>query len=474
MKDGVAVVAYDCHSLRLLKGCRIDSGYGFMAFSRKEETIRFENADEVAANLPAFGIPLLKGLRGDLTANSTLDLATVLVGKMRTTVSEAARGRLLGGEACEGATHFVRGAFVGAFALGTGTRGEASLGAGLFSAGSTSSRLANYRDGDPSSCQQVTRSTETAPASCDALLRLELVALAASKARTPPEPQETQATATADEAAPEEEVCPTGLVLVEGKCSQPTQDRPHQCKYGDLADCTTQCGRNEPRSCDVLGGMFAFGKGVAKSLETAVTLFKKACSGGVPRACRYLGTAYERGVGGLAQDAERAVALYKHACDDGGYAPACMDLGIYYEHVTKEPARAAPIFRQACDGGYAPACLNLGFLYSHGKGVQTDIVRAVGLYKRTCDGGIELACSNMGERFAEGSVVAKDEAKAVALFKEACDAGVDLGCYNMGFMYEKGIGAQPDRAKAIGLYRQGCSVGNTWNCDRLKGMGASK
>jgi hypothetical protein len=34
-----------------------------MPFSRKEQTIRFENADEVATNLPSFGVPLIQGLR---------------------------------------------------------------------------------------------------------------------------------------------------------------------------------------------------------------------------------------------------------------------------------------------------------------------------------------------------------------------------------------------------------------------------
>src|SRR5262249_41499793 len=158
-------------------GCHIDGSYGFLAFSRKEQRIRFDNADEVKANLPTFGVSLLHDLSGDLKADSTVDLAMILIGKKRTTVREAKRESLRGGDACSGATHFVRGAFLGAFAMGTGTHGGAHLGTGLFGAESSSSRLANFRDGNPSSCQQVTSGAPSAPDECDALVRLELVAL---------------------------------------------------------------------------------------------------------------------------------------------------------------------------------------------------------------------------------------------------------------------------------------------------------
>lgn len=55
MKDGVALVHYDCKTIRLVRGCRIEGGYGFMATTTKEEVVRLVNADEVRANLPLSG-----------------------------------------------------------------------------------------------------------------------------------------------------------------------------------------------------------------------------------------------------------------------------------------------------------------------------------------------------------------------------------------------------------------------------------
>ena len=53
MQDGVAVVAYDCNSLRLLRSCRVDGGYAFLGTSKKEELVRLNDADEVKTNLPS-------------------------------------------------------------------------------------------------------------------------------------------------------------------------------------------------------------------------------------------------------------------------------------------------------------------------------------------------------------------------------------------------------------------------------------
>ena len=462
MNDGVAVVRYDCHSLRLLRGCHLDGTYGFMAFSKKEQTVRFETADEVAASLPAFGLPLLAGLHGDLKADSTLDLAMILVGKKRTTVREARPETLIGGAACDGATHFVRGAFVGAFAMGTGTKGGASLGVGLFSAASGSSKLASYRDGDAASCQQVSAGA-SAPATCNALLRLELVSLGSNVAAKG-DAEDDEKTAT----------CPPGLVLTEGKCSRPTASLPHQCDYGDLRDCTNQCKRQHAGSCDYLSIMYWNGDAVAKDEGKAIALSYQACDAGAAHACSNLGKLYLSGTL-VPKDQPRAVALFQQSCD-GGYAPGCWHAGVAYkfgEGIPKDYARAVALYQRGCDGGFAPACLNLGFMYSHGLGVDRDEARAVAMYKRTCEGGLARGCANVGERYADGSFVKKDEAKAAALFKEACDAKDEIGCFNLGFAYEKGLGVPADRTKAVALYRDGCSAGNTWDCEQLKRLGIS-
>jgi hypothetical protein len=345
MHQGVAVVAYDCKSLRLLKDCRIDGSYGFMAVSKKEQGVRFESADEVAASMPGFGLTLIHQLRGELRSDSTLDLEMILIGKERTTIREAGRDKLRGGEAsCSGATHFVRGAFLGAFALGTGTRGQVSAGVGLLAAGSQSARSVRYRDGDPQSCEQVQPGSADAPASCRALLRLELAELGA--------------TAPAGDAPSAEPTCPAGLVMSGGKCTR-SSDAPHQCQIPDAADCTTQCDRGHMGSCANLGYMFAEGKGVPKDKARALTLYQRSCDGGIPDSCYNLGAMVFRGDG-----------------------------------TTRDLARAAQLFQRACEGGSAYGCYHLGRRYLLGEGVPADQVRALALFHRGCAGGLAASCED--------------------------------------------------------------------------------
>jgi TPR repeat protein len=459
MNDGVAVVAYDCHSLRLLRGCRIDSTYGFMAFSKKEEDIRFENADEVAANLPTFGVSLLSGVHGELTRDSTLDLAMILVGKRRTTVRAAGPDRLQGGSACNGATHYVKGAFVGAFAMGTGTKGGASLGSALFKAGSQSSKISKYRDGDADKCEQVKAESASAPENCNALIRLELVALGGAAAEA--DDQVTQQT------------CASGLVASGGKCVRPTEDQVHACKPGDATDCTAQCKKHDAASCSNLAMMYRLGLGgLAKDEARAAVLYKEACGGGNASGCTGLGNAYELGQG-VARDEARAAAVSKQACD-GGDARGCSNLGFLYDRgrggLAKDEARAASLYKQACDGGYILGCSNLGASYMSGRGVTKDEARAFAYDKRACDGG-PSGCLGLGYMYENGKGVARDDARAASLYKQACDVGVYAACSSLGFLYEAGRGVPTNKATAVDLFRQGCRAADERGCDRLKRLG---
>src|SRR6185503_7090834 len=45
MKDGVAVVAYDCKGIKLLTDCKLDGKYGFIGMTRKEQVVRLESSD---------------------------------------------------------------------------------------------------------------------------------------------------------------------------------------------------------------------------------------------------------------------------------------------------------------------------------------------------------------------------------------------------------------------------------------------
>jgi hypothetical protein len=322
MAGGVAVVAYDCRMLRLLGDCHLDGSYGTLGISRKEEVIELENADEIKANLPTFGGKLVADFKAEMDRGSALNLAMIMVGKRRTTVSSAARGQLRG--TCEGATHFIRGAFLGAFAMGTGTRGRVSAAAQLFGSGtsgeSTSTKRVKNRDGDPTVCTQVQPGASSLPAGCSAILRLELAPLAAPATVT-------AGRSNMEGGQPTGAACPQGLVLSGGKCTLPNATRGHDCTPGAAAECATECEKNSAQSCANLGAMYISGDGVAKDYAQAVALSRKACDGGEPLGCSNLGLMYARG-DGVAKDTARAVALYRKACD-GGETGACEALKRY-------------------------------------------------------------------------------------------------------------------------------------------------
>lgn len=175
MNEGVAVVSYNCKELHLLRACSLKGGYAFKGVSRKEDMVQLESKDEVAANMPVSGAKLSAGMK----SGSTLDLALVTVGKKRASAQDVTKADLEGD--CKEATHIVRGAYVGAFAMGTGTLGHAQAVAELFGAGvsgsSRSDRQATTKDGDITSCRQATKDAAAPPEDCQAILRLDLAPL---------------------------------------------------------------------------------------------------------------------------------------------------------------------------------------------------------------------------------------------------------------------------------------------------------
>lgn len=421
MHDGVAVVHYDCEGVRLLPGCQLDGSYQYLATSKKEQTIKLETADEIAANVPSLGKSFMGELSASLARGSTLKLAMVLVGKKRTTVAQATTAMLKDPKACAGATHFVRGAFVGAFALGTDTRGAVSTVAKVVKANSTSSTFSSYRDGDVAACGE---GGAEPPTGCNGLVRVELVALGSKPVASTP---------GMDSSAPS---CPEGLVASHGKCTTPgSAGEPYECSGRDPFECLAQCDRNDAASCVNLANLYLVGKRVAKDPAMAVPLLEKACNAGHPKGCGGLGFAHNNGLG-VAKNLEKGAALYQRACDAGN-AEACSNLGVAFgdgKGVAKDESRAATLFRRACDGGEAYACFNLGVLVHAGRGQKADDARAAALFVRACQGDVTPACHNAGVHYKEGLGVGANVQQATGYFKRGCAGGDEKSCAELDGM----------------------------------------
>lgn len=423
MSEGLAVVKYDCKGMELLSDCRVEGSYGFKGVVLKQQLIRLADAEEIKMNLPLSGAQLVAQLDAELDRGATLDLATALVGNLTSTRFAVSQPDLTG--RCQGATHFVRGANVGAFVMQAGNRATVATTAALFGAGagagSTSSRLSRVEDGRLDACETLEQTPNGGPPrNCGALIRLHLVPIGGGT------PGAVHLTTNAETS------CPEGLVLSEGKCTKPAAGLVHECQKDDAKDCTLQCDKGDRTSCHELGRL------------------------------------HLAGGGGAGRDPARARALFEKACtlEHGG---GCSDLGIVLmtDENAKDPPKAADSFERACKLGEANGCFNLANLYYDGVGVTADKTKAFSLYEQACNAGKAAGCINLGAAYDDGEGVAVDKQKAFSLFKRACEGDEAIGCNNLAFMFGQGSGVTADQAQAARYYERGCTLGNAKACEYL-------
>lgn len=467
MKQGVSVVAYDPKGLKLLRDCTLDGSYGFFGTTTKEQIVRLENEDELRANLPTFGGLLAGKFGGAMKQGSTLDIALVMVGKLRTTRRNASATDMTGN--CVGATHFVRGATIGAYAMDEGKRASKRASAELFGVGasggtSSSSQLRN-RDGDATACMAADPDAPRAPRQCAALLRIELTALDPPGAApsAPKQPQGDAALTVSDEKSK----CHAPLVWADGKCAAPVAQVAHDCTYGD-ASCATECSKGSRESCARLAHMKLVGSGVPVDPAGGLSLAKKTCDdAGHPRACA-MAAQTMLGDRRVSRDLKGALAYSKRGCDLGD-EDACLTYGTMLKSgfgTAAAPAEAARALAKGCNGGSEGACSMLGLMVERGDGVPRDDAKAAALHKRACDGSEPVGCVNFGLSLEFGVGVKKDPALAEKFYARGCKEEPNY-CIQMGAI---SLGVKNDRATASGYFKKSCAAEHPVSCAYLVGF----
>jgi TPR repeat protein len=451
MKEGVAIASYSCKGLKVLKDCKVDGKYGFLGMTKKEQLVRLQNEDELKANLPLAGAGIAANIGAEMQRGASLDVALVMIGKKKTTWAKVAAEDLKGD--CNGATHFVRGATIGAFVMETGSKAQARTAAQIFGAGasggSASAKNVRNQDGDPGDCAKSSPDADKPPSQCQAMIRLELKAItpkaagaAGDAAKPPPEPPKPQPIEAV------EEPCPKDLVYADGKCTAPKAAPSHLCDPVRGTECVEQCGKGNMPSCGSAGSLLATGGGGLSRDETkARELLGKACDAGEVKGCVALGVLQKEGRGG-AKDASAAVKSFEKGCKDAD-ATGCHLLGIAYrtgDGAAKDDAKAAAAFRQACDGGNDHACGALGRMTLDGQGVSRDVGKAADLLKRACDGSVASACNELGVMIESGKEIQPDPIRAKMLYQRGCVRGDAVACANQG-RAELGFGGNQDAAK---------------------------
>lgn len=497
MQKGVAVVAYGCDGIKLLSDCSLKGQYAFAKIERQRETLELNSNDDLAATIPLSAASVSTELKRGLA----LQLAYVMVGQKGTTLLEAQRTDLVG--KCDGATHFVRAAWIGAFKFGTATEGSVSSNASVLGAeagaSSASAKKMQNEAGNPEACDKA--GSDGPPEGCGAMVRLELAPIVAKAGA---EAVEVAVEGGEAKAAAErvDNPCSTGYVLDKGgKCTKKSSASAYLCDGKDVAECVTQCEKGSAESCllagnaqmrkDVnadfkaaaeaskkyyekgctagnaascgaLASRLSFGAGADK--PRAKQLYKKACDGGDRNACGALGVALESGSleedrAGYQPDLLEAVLYIRKACNLGS-GMYCSQLAKRYiegKGVAKNPAEGVKALEKSCETGDSFNCFELAKLYRRGEVTRKDPKKAEQIFTRLCDKKNSGACAELGEMYREGDGVAKSLDKAKATFKKGCpDSFGTLACVRLGEMTERGEGGAKDDLEALALYERAC------------------
>jgi TPR repeat protein len=457
--QGVAVVSYDGTKLTVLDACRVRGTYQwFPVPTPEEQVVNFSSALEAKLNMPPSASGGQVAVEAAFRKGNQLEVGVVMVGKLTTTWNRVRSSDLDG--ACDGATHFVRAATLGAFVMESSAERRVRAVASMFQAaagvaGEKSSSLYN-RAGEYDACE-VGASTDEPPENCSAPIRIDLIAIT-------DEPNATASSADAESTA----ACPSGFSMSAGRCVESSTSALHECAPEQPKDCIVQCERGDGASCNRLGIIAYSGAGLEADPIRARQSFTRACELSHPEGCVNLGRARMYGIGGDV-DAASAVNAWIEACQSANGA-GCRLLGdVAYagEIMTRDLETAVKAYDAGCRLGDFDACNTLGLLRLGGEGLAPDFAAAKQLFAHACDGGSTAACYNLGYQADLGLGGAEDLDLAGRAYERACSLH-DMGCMCMGIAAQMGRGAARSDARAIEYFGRSCSAGYPAACAVLK------
>lgn len=179
-----------------------------------------------------------------------------------------------------------------------------------------------------------------------------------------------------------------------------------------------------------------------------------ACGGLTPDACARRG----------ARDDDHAAAEKKFAAAcAGGSSLGCSNLAGHLSGATtgtRDPTRAAALYRHACNAGQLTACHKLIYARASGcfapeaSACPTNVTpeQARPVVERACKARDQGACTTLA-----GYVLAAERDRALTLWKDACDAGEPLACHNLA-------DTDPRAAAAIALHERACAADFASSC----------
>lgn len=320
-RRGLAVVHFDCERFQVLPHCTADAGYTFAPHTPKQQILRMQDGSSLGASLPLTYAAHAAELAAGFDRGRSLDLALVMGGRLTTEAWGVSSEDLRGD--CQGATHIVSSAELGAFALHSGARSQEVTAAGLFGFRAQAGRSTEFElhstEGDPNACAG---GGNTPHPGCDAVLRAELIGL--------------RAQAPLLTALTEEQMQP-----LRGKLCE------------DVSLCRAECEQGDPDACMQYATLHLLGDRVQRDLGRAGKFMLRACELDQPLACTLLGIELLNEASPH-PDLARGREFLRRPCERG-YAEACHALGLSYSNAG-DRVRAARFLQRACTLGSNDAC----------------------------------------------------------------------------------------------------------------------
>ncbi len=214
LEQGLVVVDYEGCSLHVLDGCRAPGRYAYGGLTKNADTWNIGTKNELYARLPIGAA----SLAGDLEQSKGLSLDYALVGWYGAVLMPAlGKQDLLGGDACKGATHFVRRVQLGAYRLASAGSASAGAGVGFVGGRTAGSESIVRRGGDIAVCAGGKSSPEHG---CDVPIQLQLAPLSGGSAPSTRCSAGEELYVDSCVASSSTKVeCPTGTSLVDGNCA---------------------------------------------------------------------------------------------------------------------------------------------------------------------------------------------------------------------------------------------------------------
>jgi len=261
---------------------------------------------------------------------------------------------------------------------------------------------------------------------------------------------------------------PLGAVAIGGEAA-----RPHDGKdpasagapvgsidYSNFDQVKKAAERGDPKAMDVLGDMYAEGRGVQENFAEAAKWYRRSADAGYPEAFAGMGILSLVKAMGLAGDDESAV---RFAHDESKKDELWRFLHYPQEYPVRnqvELKEALRWLRKGAEEGHdAPAQLILALLTSTGVGMEKDPVQAV-KWMRLAATKLPEAQYMMGTFYLDGLGVVQDLGEGAKWLRKAVDQNDAQAKALLSGMYFSGRGVPQDFQAAYVLAKEAAEQGN--------------